>query len=174
MPQLVDLDVSYNAEITIPFGSCGQLLALNVAGCEWSTLFLNGVSLLAPLAKLRILSLAENEFATSADIVTGLKPLATNGALEELDVSENPIEDNGESFAAAHAAIQAALPSLKLLDGKSLNKAAGALPTVHALAGENGTLGLDSADAIGDAPSMAQEKEFDAALRGEVDGTVVG
>jgi len=45
---------------------------------------------------------------------------------------------------------------------------------VHALAGENGTLGLDSADAIGDAPSMAQEKEFDAALRGEVDGTVVG
>jgi hypothetical protein len=119
-----------------------------------------GMSLLAFVRCLRVLSLAENELADVPTVAAGVKGLAS---LEELDLRENPVA----SSARYKEGLRAAVPTLRVLDGQSLDTT-GVVRSLQEIKGlreqveRNATL-LDE----------NMELEVDAALKGKRDIGVI-
>lgn len=196
---LVDLDLSYCAlgpALAVwapgappPLAHLAALLRLNLTSCDLTAWACGPAPaeeggpahggaggaggfalLLGGLAKLRELTLAENPLSASAAAAgAGLEPVP---ALLELDLRDTPLSAGAAAEAALKRVAAERCPSLGRLNGKSLRVAPG-LGLGAAAAHPSGKDGK-SAPFLLDAPSMASfEKEFDSAMKGERDNTIV-
>jgi len=194
-PLLVDLDLSYCEDIVIDdpsiFAAVSEtLVRLNLTSCGLSSLLTEAasdggegagdgqgtpndttlLSIFGGLTQLKQLFLGENDLDGADLVAQGLQPIA--GTLQELELAENPISETSGYSKQAFITETLHLSNLRTFDGKGLSWRAGtskhvALATAINADSERAQANFDPAG------SASLESEFQAAVSGQVDSTVV-
>jgi hypothetical protein len=196
---LLTLDLSYTEGFAFTpgmFMNCPQLIQLCLDGCGiCSTVFppMEGAGDLSPdeqhtsvtsvffgLACLVYMSIKENYIARSDDLrgfeyflvqtryddapVNGTSESLTELKLSRVDIAENPLCEITTELIASHAVLVSSVPTLRRIDAKQLNVSLDSQGVVFVPSSVAGS---------GVGISTAMEKEFDAALRGDRENTVI-